>query len=137
MNDYSRPKKKKKKNALLPIMGLALAALLVVISYVLAPIALEAIGSINEEWDAKIRVNNNPNNDLQPELTYVMMFVMWLTLMGLSMTLVSVAIGKDPAREAVRDIPASPANKQAMAKQLKRDLRDAKRRARKQGRKKK
>ena len=57
--------------------------------------------------------------------------------MGLSMTLVSVAIGKDPAREAVRDIPASPANKQAMAKQLKRDLRDAKRRARKQGRKKK
>lgn len=137
MSEYSRPKKKKKKkSALLPIMGLALAALLIVISYIAAPYVLEAVGSFNDEWDAKIRINNNPNNDIQTELIYLMTFVLWLSLLGLSTVLVSVAVGKDPEQKAAGDVSASPANKQAYAKQLKRDLRDAKRRAKKQRRKK-
>lgn len=137
MSDYGQPKVKSHRRGLLPVMGLILAALLVVVAYGLAPIVLEAIGSFDQEWDAKIRANSDPNGELQTEFIYLMTLVLWLALLGLSMTVAAVAIGKDPEKQTLKEMSVSPANKEALIKQMKRDLRDAKRRARKQGKPKK
>lgn len=137
MSDYGQPKVKRRRKALLPVMGLVFAALLVVVAYGLAPIALETIGSFNDEWNAKIRVNSDPDGELQTEFIYLMTLVVWLALLGLSMAIAAAAIGKDPEKESLKDMSASPANRDALIKQMKRDLRDAKRRARKQGKPKK
>lgn len=137
MSEFGHSKGKSRRKGLQPVMGLVFAALLLVVSYALAPITLEAIGSIDDEWDTKIREDSDPDGELLTEFVYMMTLVLWLVLMGVSVAIVAVAIGKDPAKESLGDMPVSPANKQALVKQMKRDLRDAKRRARKQGRKKK
>lgn len=137
MSDYGQPKVNTRRKGFMPVMGLIFAVLLVVVAYGVAPIVLEAIGSFNAEWDAKIRVNSDPNGELQTEFIYLMTLVVWLALLGLSMTIAAVAIGKDPAKESLKEMSVSPANRDALVKQMKRDLRDAKRRARKQGKPKK
>lgn len=137
MSDYGQPKVKTRRKGLLPVMGLIFAGLLVVVAYGVAPIALEAIGSFKADWDAKIRVNSDPSGELQTEFIYLMTLIVWLALMGLSMAIAAVAVGKDPTKESFKDIAVSPANRDALIKQMKRDLRDAKRRARKQGKLKK
>lgn len=137
MSDYGQPKVKSRRKGLLPVMGLIFAALLVVVAYGLAPLVLETIGSFNDDWDAKIRVSSDPNGELQTEFIYLMTLVLWLALLGLSMTVTAVAIGKDPEKQTLKEMSVSPANKEALIKQMKRDLRDAKRRARKQGKPKK
>jgi hypothetical protein len=56
--------------------------------------------------------------------------LLWFALMGISMTIVSAAlVGTDPDRDAWKQMGASPANKKAMIKQMKKDLKDAERRA--------
>ena len=63
---------------------------------------------------------------------------LWFVMMGVAMFAVSAAlVGTDAEREALKDMPPSPANKQAMVKQMKKDLKDAQRRAKEQERKKK
>jgi hypothetical protein len=137
MSEQQAPKKRVTRKAFLPIMGLTLAVLLVVVSYALAPLALEGLGEINAEWGNKVRVNENPNGEFVDEFVYLMTFVLWFVLMGLAMVVVSAAVGKDPETASLQYMGAPPANKKAVAKQLKRDLRDAKRRARRQKREKK
>lgn len=137
MSEQRSPKKKTTSRAFLPIMGLMFAALLIVVSYTLAPLALEGLGSIQEGWDERVRVNGDPEGELITEYIYLMTGILWLILMGLSMVVASAAVGKHPEAESLQHMGAPPANKQAMAKQLKRDLRDAKRRARQQKRQKK
>lgn len=120
------------RKAFLPVMGLIFAALLIAIAYVLAPFALEGLGSIQDDWGRKIRVNEDPDGEFVQEYLYLMAGMLWLVLMGFSMVIVAAAAGQDPERESLQQMSASPANKKAMAKQLKRELRDAKRRARQQ-----
>lgn len=136
MSDQRQAKSKPSRNAFLPVMGLLFAALLVVVSYGLAPLVLQGLGSVNDDWDSRIRMDGNPEEFVK-EYVYLMTAILWFALMGLSMTVVSAAVGKDPETKSLRYLGAPPANKKAVAKQLKRDLRDAKRRARQQKRQKK
>jgi hypothetical protein len=55
--------------------------------------------------------------------------VLWFITMGLAMLVVSaLLIGTDPEKEAWRQMGTSPANKKAMVKQLRKDLKEAKKR---------
>ncbi len=137
MSDQRQTKKKPGRRAFLPLMGLLFAVLLIVVAYGLAPFALEGLGSINDEWDRRIRTGADPDAEFVDEYVYLMAAILWFALMGLSMTIVSAAVGRDPETESLRYMGAPPADKKAVAKQLKRDLRDAKRRARQQKRQKK
>ncbi len=122
---------------MLPIMGLVFVALLAGVAYGLSPLALKAMGSFNEEWEQKLYADDDPttredeSKDYDPQYRWLFMGIIWLALMGLGMTVVAGAsMGTDPEKEAWKEMPAPPANKKAMVKQLKKDLRAAKKRAR-------
>ncbi len=131
------PKKKRRSKALLPLMGLTLAILLGVVAYFLAPLALKGLGSVNEEWRARIYQVDDPataadeSQEFQPNYEYLMAAVLWGVLLSLAMTIVAVAVGPSPEKETLKMMGPSPADKKALAKQLKKDLREAKKRAKK------
>lgn len=136
----SEPPKKVSRRAFLPVIGLIFGALVLALSYGLAPLALEGIGMINEEWSDRLyetEAVENANGTTETEevliqeYQYLMTLVLFFVLMALSTTIVAGSIGKDPQKESMKasDYSYSPANKKAVEKRLRRDLREAKRRA--------
>jgi hypothetical protein len=136
MSEGKKPKRDMYK-VMLPLMGLLFAVLLAGMAYGLSPLALKAVGSFNEEWDQKLYATDDPatlqdeSQDYDARYRYLFMGIIWLALMGMGMTLVSAAsTGTDPEKEAWKQMGAPPANKKAQLKQLKRDLKAAKKRSR-------
>lgn len=131
-------KKKPKKLGILPIVGLIFAALLIAVAYGLSPLALKGLGSVNEEWDQKLRAADDPataideSADYDPQFRYLLMAVIWLVLMSFGTIVVASATRYNPDREILNQMVASPANKKAMIKELKRGLKEAERRAQQQ-----
>ncbi len=134
----SEPRKKPTRKAFLPAIGLVFAALLLVLSYMLSALALDNIGMIKEEWGDRVYETETVRNEdgtieteevVIPEYRYLMTLVLFFVLLSLSTTVVAGAIGKDPQKEALSDASFSPANKKAVEKRLRHDLKDAKRRA--------
>jgi hypothetical protein len=131
MSDY-RTAKKRKPRPLLPVMGLLLAVALGVFSYFIAPTLVDFGVEQNDTIRKEVETfENDPPSGL-PEKTfdYITAGFMWLILMGLFMFVASVAIGQDPEKESWKNMGPSPANKKAVAKQLKKDIKVAKRRQR-------
>lgn len=57
----------------------------------------------------------------------VVAVVLWLIIMGLGMLIVGIAAyGTDPERKVLKEMIASPANKKAYVRQLKRELKELK-----------
>jgi hypothetical protein len=120
-------KKKKRSKALLPIMGLALAILLGVVAYFSAPALVElgkAQDSDLEDQFAEFEEKYGENT-----VNYIAAGLLWMTLLGLSMFLAAALVGGDPEKEALKTMGPSPADKKAVVKALKRDLKEAKKRA--------
>ena len=61
---------------------------------------------------------------------YIAGALVWLVLMALSMFVVAAVIGEDPDKETWRLLGPPPANKDAVIKQLRKDLKEAKKRER-------
>jgi len=127
-----KPRKKQRRRGI-PILGLTLAVLLGVVSYFIAPVLLEM--ATDQFPDLKAQVDDFPNEkpmeslpDNTPE--YVVAVAIWLILMGLLMFVAAGAVGTDPEREAWNQMGPAPANKKAVAKQLRKDLKAAKKRDR-------
>jgi hypothetical protein len=130
---YRVAPKPKKKRPLLPVLGLSLAILLGLVSYLAAPALLQFGEDQSEDLKSQMDdFRNDPDFDALPDETpeYILMAMMWLIMMGLAMFLVSAAIGTDPEKMTQHMMGPSPANKEAVVKQLKRDLKVAKKRAR-------
>jgi hypothetical protein len=141
MSNVVRTPKKKRSKALLPIMGLSLAALLAVVSYVVAPVLLDTIVEQFPKNKTLQQIDDFEHHkpyEKLPDKTpqYVFAVALWLVAMGLAMFLVSTSVGEDPEKESWKHLGPSPANKKAIAKQLKKDLKEAKKRARQQKSKK-
>lgn len=119
------PKKKKTTKWYLPIFGLTLALLFGVVAYVVAPHLVD----FGEKKSPKIESQlqdfraNQENGD--KIIDAVAAGLVWLVLLVLAMFLAAAAIGSDPEKNSFKDMPASPANKKQMIKQLKRDLKEA------------
>ena len=123
-------RKKRRSRALLPLLGLLLAVCFGVVAYVTAPLLVE----FGEERSAGLKdsfdeIRANPD---YPEhaVEYIAGALVWLVLMALSMFAVAAVIGEDPDKETWRLLGPPPANKDAVIKQLRKDLKEAKKRER-------
>lgn len=138
MSIVTHRKPTKRKLGLLPILGLLFAALLMGVAYGLSPLALKGLASVNEEWDQKLRAQDNPatlpdeSQDYDVRYRYLLMGVIWLAVMGISATVAAAAVGKNPEKKALKQMRPSPANRKAMVKELKRELKLAEQRAKQQ-----
>jgi len=135
MSTYTSMPKKKRKKGLLPIMGLTFAILLAVISYVVARMLIEFAEDKNDK--IKTQFDEFRENEKVPEnaLDYIAMGLLWMMLLGVTMFFAAALVGKDPKKESLKTMSASPANKKAMIKQMQRDLKEAKKHQKQQKKK--
>jgi len=116
-----------RRKAFLPVLGLALAIALAVVAYVIAPFVVELIEGLSADIArqfAQLRVEYGEN-----AVDYLFMFVLWLVMLALMVFIVAATVGEDPEKEAFKHMGPSPANRDAQIKALRRELKDAKRRA--------
>lgn len=129
---YREAEKPKKKRPLLPILGLSLAILLGVVAVMVAGPLLEFGEEQSDGFSKQLnQFRNDPQFENLPDDTpeYVTAALLWFILMGLAMFIASAAVaGTDAERKAYSEMGPSPANKDAVVKQLKRDLKEAKKR---------
>jgi amino acid transporter len=130
MTRYSAPQSKKKKRgtrAFLPILGLILAVLFAVVAYFAAPPVVDGL----EGRDQKIATQFDDFRAKYGEnvIDYIFAGLIWLFLLGLGVYLVSATIGDDPEKEAFKYMGPPPADKKAMVKAYKRELKERQKRA--------
>jgi G:T/U-mismatch repair DNA glycosylase len=126
----------------LPILGLLLAIALLAFSYgVSFPLVKlaedhstkvhNAFDDLRQKFEGYSWYRNNEQYHGNHIVEIIATLVLWFVTMGSAMLLVSaLLIGTDPEREAWKEMSTSPANKKAMLKQLKKDLKEAKKRER-------
>lgn len=123
-------RKKRRSRALLPVLGIMLAVCFGVVAYFVAPILVEfgeeQSPGLKDSFD-EIRANPDyPENSVD----YIAAGLIWLVLMALTMFVAAAAIGEDPDKETWRLMGPPPADKDAVIKQLRKDLKAAKKRER-------
>ncbi|HVO71256.1 MAG TPA: hypothetical protein VMT24_14495 [Aggregatilineaceae bacterium] len=124
----------------LPILGLLLAVALLAFSYgVSFPLVKYAEGQsstvhnafddLRQKFEEYPWYRNNEQYHGNHIIEIIATLVLWFVTMGLAMLLVStLLIGTDPEKEAWKQMGTSPANKKAMVKQLRKDLKESKKR---------
>ncbi len=148
MSRYVPQKRERRTNRWLPIIGLTLAVLLAVSSYLIAfPLVDlgreqsetidDAYGDLRRQFASYDWYADSERYHGNNIVEILVAAVLWLVLMGLAMLAVGVATyGTDPERRAWKQMGPPPANKKAVVKQLKKDLKEAKRQEREFKRKK-
>ena len=148
MGRYVPQKQKQHASRWLPIIGLTLALLLAVASYVIAFPLVElgrdqsqtiddAYGDLRDQFAGYGWYANSERYHGNNIVEIFVAVVLWLVLMGLAMLAVGVATyGTDPECRAWKEMGPPPANRKAVVKQLKRDLKEVKRQEREFKRKK-
>ncbi len=126
------PKKKKTMKWYMPIFGLTLAILFGIVSYVVAPRLVDFGEQKNAKIASQLQDFRATQSNGDKIIDAVATGLVWLTMLGVAMFLASAAIGSDPDKNSYKDMAASPANQKQMIKQLKRDLKEAEKRARQQ-----
>jgi hypothetical protein len=141
MKEPERTTKKKAPKGL-PILGLLLAVALLAFSYgVSFPLVKlaedhsttvhNAFDDLRQKFEEYPWYRNNEQYHGNHIVEIIATLVLWFVTMGLAMLLVSaMLIGTDPERESWKEMGTSPADKKAMLKQLKKDLKEAKKRER-------
>ncbi|MBN2306305.1 MAG: hypothetical protein JXQ72_17615 [Anaerolineae bacterium] len=128
--------KKKKKSAWLPVMGLSLAILVGLVSFFLAPALLDFGASQSDSLKRQIEdFEANPGGLPEKSFDYVTALILWLVFMGLFMFIAAVAVGTDPSTAAVRTMQPPRGAKSESIKDMKKQLRAAKKRERQRPRK--
>lgn len=142
------PREKKKRARGLPILGLLLAIALAGVAYGIS-IPLVQFGE-NQSETVKDQFDELRNQFAQKEwyqnnekyhgnniVEIITAALLWFVMMGLSMFVVSATlVGTDPQRESWKYLPPSPADKKATVKQLRKEMKEAKRREKEMGKKK-
>ena len=130
----------KKTTKGLPILGLLLAVALLAFSYgVSFPLVKfaenqsstvhNAFDDLRQKFEEYPWYRNSEQYHGNHVVEIIAALVLWFVTMGLAMLLVSaLLVGTDPEKEAWKQLGPSPANKKAMVKQLKKDLKAAKKR---------
>ncbi|MEW6578580.1 MAG: hypothetical protein AB1435_05230 [Chloroflexota bacterium] len=148
MSRYVPQKRERRTSRWLPVIGLILAALLAVVSYLVAFPLVElgrdqsqtiddAYADLREQFAGYDWYVDNARYHGNNIVEILVAMVLWLVLMGLAMLAVGVAVyGTDPERRAWRQMGPPPANRKAVVKQLKKDLKEVKRQEREFKRKK-
>lgn len=148
-NIRQAPTAKKKSRRGLPILGLLLAISLAGVAYGIAlPLVQFGEGQsetvkdqfddLRDEFAKQAWYQNNEKYHGNNIVEIIVAALLWFLMMGVAMFIASAALaGSDPEKEAWKHLPPSPADKKAMIKQYKKDLKVAKQRARDMEKKKK
>jgi heme/copper-type cytochrome/quinol oxidase subunit 2 len=149
MTNIKQAEEKKVRRRGVPILGLILAIALMGVAYGISfPLVKFAeqqndsvktqFDDLRQEFANKSWYQNSEDIHGNNIVEIVTAIFLWFIMMGIAMFAVSAAlVGTDSEREALKSMPPSPANKKAMVKQMKKDLKEAKRRAKELDRKKK
>ena len=149
MTNIKQVEEKKVRRRGVPILGLILAIALMGVAYGISfPLVTFAeqqnasvktqFDDLRQEFASKPWYQNSEDIHGNNIVEIVTAVFLWFIMMGIAMLVVSVAlVGTDEERETLRSMPPSPANKKAIVKQMKRDLKEAKRRAKEQEKKRK
>jgi uncharacterized Tic20 family protein len=131
------PKKRKRRSrALLPVMGLMLAVLLGVVAVFTSPLLVELIEE--QQPDVANQFADFEADYGENAVDYVIAAVMWLVMLAFMMFIAAMAIGSDKAeKEMWETLGPHPADKKAVIKAKKKQLKEAKKRARQKQRAKK
>lgn len=138
MTRYARARQQPRSRRWWPIMGLSLAIAVAVFAYFISFPLVEFGRQRSEtidrayhdlrdyferyQWYAK-NARYHGNNVVE----ILVAAVLWLIIMGLGMLVVGMAAyGTDPERKVVKQMGPSPANRKAVVKQLKKDLKKLK-----------
>lgn len=124
-----------------PILGLILAITLAVVAFGISVPLVSFLGDqfpdIGNQFD-EFRANYKDNEMVHDYIVEVIMAaLLWFVLLGAAMMISSIALGTNPEKEIWKEMPPSPADKKAMIKLMKKDLREAKKGARAQKRQQK
>ncbi len=134
MTRYAQAKQQPRSRRWWPIMGLSLAVTVAVFAYLvsfyLVDFGRERSRTINDayfdlcqRYQTYDQCDNSRPFAGKPVVQILVTAVLWLIIMGLGMLIVGIAAyGTDPERKVVKQMGPSPANKKAVAKQLKKDL---------------
>ncbi len=124
-----------------PILGLILAITLAVVAFAISIPLVSLLGDqfpdVGSELDG-FRENYKDNEMVHDYIVEaIMAALIWFVLLGLAMLVASASMGTNPEKQVWKDMPPSPADKKAMIKLMKKDLREAKKGARAQKRQQK
>lgn len=140
MSTYAAPEKKKPRVGV-PVIGLVLAIAFFAFSFGISTPLVEFAEKNNDDLKnafSDLRKEFNQYDWYQDTKEYhsgkvveiIVTLVLWFIFMSISMFVVSAALyGTDPEKTAWKEMGPSPADKKAMIKQMKKDLRAAKKRS--------
>jgi beta-lactamase regulating signal transducer with metallopeptidase domain len=149
MTNIKQVQEKKAKRRGVPVLGLILAVALMGVAYGISfPLVTFAeqqsdsvktqFDDLRQEFASKPWYQDTENIHGNNIVEIITAIVLWFIMMGIAMLVVSAAlVGTDEEREILRNMPPSPANKKEIVKQMKKDLKYAKQRAKEQERKRK
>lgn len=120
-------KRKGRSKAFLPLIGIILAVLLGIIAYVVAPLLVEWLADQSDSIASRFAQFRIDYGENAPD--YVAALLLWLVMLAVMVFVAAATIGEDPEKEAFRYMGPSPADKKKRVKELQRELREAKRRA--------
>ena len=116
-----------RRKAFLPVIGLVLAIALGVLAYFAAPYLVEWVEGLDNgiaRQFAQLRAERGEN-----VVDYIAAFALWLVLLALLVFIVAATVGEDPEKEVFKFMGPSPADRKQQVKELRRELKEAKRRA--------
>jgi hypothetical protein len=138
MSSYVEAPKKKKTPRGVPILGLVLAIALAAFAYGISlPLVDFGEGQsdkVKSQFD-DLRAEFQKYKWYQDSEKYhgnniveiIIAAVLWFVMMGIAMFIVSATlVGTDPDKASWKDLPPSRADRKAMVKQLKKDLKETK-----------
>jgi amino acid transporter len=144
MSTVVQASKKKAARRGLPILGLIFAVALMAFSYGISSPLVKYGEAHNAKLNTSVdnlRTNlegrqwyvNNEKYHKNKGVEIITAIVLWFVIMALAMFVVAAALfGTDPEKEAWKNMGPSPANKKATIKQMKKDLKVAKKLAKEQ-----
>lgn len=142
MTRYAQAKPQPRSRRWTPIVGLFFALAVAVFAYFISfPLVDfgreqsktldEAYFDLCQRYDSYKQCADSAPFAGKPVVEILVAVVLWLILMGLGMLTVAIAIyGTDPERKVLKQMGPSPANKKAVVKQLKKDLKELRRQER-------
>jgi hypothetical protein len=118
--------KKRRKKGLIPLFGLVLAIMLGIIAYIVAPYGVELLENRSEDIARQLAQFRVDYGERAPD--YVAAFLLWIVMLAILAYPAAATIGQDPEKEVFKYMGPSPADRDKRVKQLRRELKEAKRR---------
>ncbi len=117
---------KRKGRPLLPVIGLVLAVCFAAIAYVAAPPLVDFLAEQSPKISRQFATFRRDYGD--NSLDYILMGLLWLTMLGVSTFIVALVAGGDSTKKTFELMGPHPKDKKAVAKARRKAQKEAKKR---------